>query len=53
MKLSEHIGRLFVKANVPLFVFLLLLIIPNIMLGFPERMPAAVAVLNVLLPLAV
>lgn len=53
MKLSEHIGRLFVKANVPLFVFLLLLIIPNILLGFTEGMPAAVAVLNVLLPLAV
>lgn len=53
MKLSEHISRLFVKADVPLYIFLLLLIIPNILLGFTEGMPAAVAVLNVLLTLAV
>lgn len=53
MKLSDRLRRAVENGALPVYIFLILLIIPNVILGFTERMPAVVATVNVVLPLAV
>lgn len=53
MKLSDRLRRAVENGALPVYIFLILLIIPNVILGFTERMPVIVAVVNVVLPLAV
>ena len=53
MKLSDRLRRAVENGALPVYIFLILLIIPNVILGFTEKMPLMVAVVNVALPLAV
>lgn len=53
MKLSDRLRRAVENGALPVYIFLILLIIPNVILGFTERMPVIVATVNVVLPLAV
>lgn len=53
MKLSDRLRRAVENGALPVYIFLILLIIPNVILGFTEKMPLMAAAVNVALPLAV
>jgi len=53
MKLSDHLQRLISSGSFPIYIFLVLLSVPNIILAFTEPVSTSAAVAGVLLPCAV